>query len=57
MFIRTSLINRLEWDLYSKDENEWVIPSQTNGLKRKKMTMKSSCNTSQFRNKQTYTES
>ena len=36
MCIRTGVINRLEWDWYSKEEDAWIIPSQTSGLKRKK---------------------
>ena len=36
MCIRTGVISCLEWDWYDAEEDEWIIPSQTSGLKRKK---------------------
>ena len=36
MCIRTGVINRLEWSWYSEEDDTWIIPSQTHGLKRKK---------------------
>jgi len=36
MCIRTGVISCLEWDWYNSENDEWIIPSQTSGLKRKK---------------------
>ena len=36
MCIRTGVISCLEWDWYDAQEDIWIIPSQTSGLKRKK---------------------
>ena len=36
MCIRTGVISCLEWDWYNSENDEWIIPSQTTGLKRKK---------------------
>ena len=36
MCIRTGVISRLEWDWYDAENDEWIIPSQTSGLKRKR---------------------
>ncbi len=36
MCIRTGVISSLEWDWYDPQEDIWIIPSQTSGLKRKK---------------------
>ena len=36
MCIRTGVISRLEWSWYNSEEDQWEIPSQTTGLKRKK---------------------
>lgn len=36
MCIRTGVISCLEWDWYNSENDEWIIPSQTPGLKRKK---------------------
>ena len=36
MCIRTGVISSLEWDWYNPEEDIWIIPSQTSGLKRKK---------------------
>ena len=36
MCIRTGVISSLEWDWYNSENDEWIIPSQTPGLKRKK---------------------
>ena len=36
MCIRSGVISRLEWDWYDAEEDLWIIPSQTSGLKRKK---------------------
>ena len=36
MCIRTGVISSLEWDWYDAQEDIWIIPSQTSGLKRKK---------------------
>jgi len=34
--IRSGVVARLEWDWYNPEEDMWIIPSQTAGLKRKK---------------------
>ena len=34
--IRSGVVVRLEWDWYDADEDMWIIPAQTEGLKRKK---------------------
>ncbi len=34
--IRTGVISCLEWDWYDAENDAWIIPSQTSGLKRKK---------------------
>ena len=36
MCIRTGVISCLEWDWYDAENDAWIIPSQTSGLKRKK---------------------
>jgi len=36
MCIRTGVISCLEWDWYNPENDAWIIPSQTSGLKRKK---------------------
>ena len=36
MCIRTGVIVRLKWEWFNPDENIWIIPSQTEGLKRKR---------------------
>jgi len=36
MCIRTGVVSRLEWDWYNAENDAWIIPSQTSGLKRKK---------------------
>ena len=36
MCIRTGVMSSLEWDWYNPEEDIWIIPSQTSGLKRKK---------------------
>ena len=36
MCIRTGVISCLEWDWYNAENDAWIIPSQTSGLKRKK---------------------
>ncbi len=36
MCIRTGVISCLEWDWYNAENDVWIIPSQTSGLKRKK---------------------
>ena len=36
MCIRTGVISSLKWDWYDPQEDIWIIPSQTSGLKRKK---------------------
>ncbi len=34
--IRSGVVVRLEWDWYNAEEDMWIIPEQTEGLKRKK---------------------
>ena len=34
-FLRVGALVRLEWDWYDEDQDCWIIPSQTTGLKRK----------------------
>ncbi len=36
MCIRTGVIVRLEWDWYQREEDQWVIPPEVNGLKNKR---------------------
>ena len=36
MCVRVGALVRLQWDWFDEENNQWIIPSQTQGLKRKK---------------------